>query len=1834
MHLITRIKSIKAIVIGILIASLLLPLSMNFVEVAYGASGWKYGILVSMPDVIASKSGGKYYITDDSGVKQQIKKGQWVDLDVTTWYSGDVQVTYGKWKNARFRYVKALAGTIVQDDGYTDTDAYLRFRWNGTSDGTGYATEYDWYKIIGDCYPTDGTRGQLEEGAHSYTVRIHCTDYFFDWIDDQLGRKSEKAVGIATGFLYKSVNRLESSGGSFGDGYGPDGPGGGGGGDDGDKEPVDPPEESTVYEEEEAPDLVSNTATISATTIQVNYMNKTGKLSATGNIQANIEINPNVGKTYLDKIETIGNDKIYHYVTYVSDKAWIVSNKWSSFRVFGNDYGDSGNVEEPSKTVTFDLTEAGFNSEVANGWLVKQSNIQYYYETTGTALTELNNHSSAQHRTNGFGYVILQNEKPKASFSLQTLPGDYNNNQTVENGYYYTDVNTEMIFEFSDYENDIRNVYIAWGKKDSMDMNMCEFSYSMSANDGEPTIFSDREDLYEAVSIEPHGLNGVKVTLKFNQPGTYSYMAYVNDANSNQELVQSDMIQGNFIVRGGNGPQAPNAVITSPQYAFEENTLQLAQNSTDPNGADDIRDSKWAADITDDGNFVYTIEDVTEREDPDAAGEGFTPITGITVNTNNTNPAYTRGGTIKFPADSSHHYFEVKLWVKDATGLTDIATQVIKVISDVPVANLAPEGDVNTAQLKENRKITVSALGSIAPVDDPIQWNRTEWTISKVEYTQSESGDMVEVETPITDANELRKILKKDSSNQKVDLQFYEVGQYKVTLKLHNNFSDQNQEHEDIGASTTSMYITVVEDVVPQSSVGAISGDPSFGENPEAAKDHVVTFRVASSSTDGDIINPVTSYSWTLYEDFNNDGAFTEDEKIPDGKLTYNADHTEVSYTVTFYKFNSKHPVQRHNTVKAVVTTTEAFGEPYLQELLNNAFGANSNAWQRSTTVEATEIVNWAPDVEIVPPPSSTDQTKTPYMPWDVDGDTVIDGNFIMAYVDDFVQVGTDILDEFPSTCSVTWELSKKDHDGVFHTTTDSGQSWIQSSYVSHTLGNSGGTIRINSNGVYKLRMIATDDMGSTGEFTLMLRIFPLPIGVLEANPDYLYYVSTGGGLDQWQTKENVRYDIRSNPSIVDDEWGPAWHYMDFSSDDWTVTPLDSQDKSDIHFANWENINTEYQDTTPDNPLVFTGTDSRLGFGETESADHNVHIDLIGIAGIYGDYEEGNNLAVTPEKKQEFFDAIQALADKINAQDSRYKIRTFFGDASKTEEKTFITNVEYGFFDGFNNTQDNERNLYTKEYKVYWYNSGEVDTGSTVGTSGYADLIGDVTKMNAVNESVEGFETATDGYLTILNGYDTVEAEKDPTLKEQPFYGAVVVTAYNPDTGENQVLYKSNYGEYGTGTDRDLNDTIIARFKRLTDDQGNLTDEWELEGTYDANGDGEYDFEKIIISNSTDMSLTIEFEGYYAGEPDGSLPEDQQSQHLIETYAAYPGDMSPYDYTDDEKVQCSPHVALMVRGWAGIYEEETKNVTEATSIADAIATSGYRQGSTKKIIFFISNQLQNTTEMTDLMDMIDAGYTAGTDWSTDNNYTELVDYLNGMGESMHFITITDGTEIIQTKYDNTTGGVISTKNYPVIKTLHTDIGQKTEFSGDNNTLNYIYGNTAYYNLALSQVEAHINATTQLTQNDAWRSLTFTAPGKYRITYWGTNTYGKKSEPAYYDITVHTDEAPIITASLADKYYRQVEQAGTQNKSATISVSGIADSTNREGYPKVESPDGDYIDWTKATLYYDKENDRILSDNIGIVLAETSEAGVTLTSSSPQLQNTGLTQLYYKLCTIR
>ena len=213
MNLSNIIKPVKTTFIGIILVSLLMPLLlMGTTEVSYGATETKYGLLVSIPNIIIKREGGKYWVTDDDGKQTQFKTGQWLTLKVTTFYTGEVAVTYGSWKNEEFIYEKALAGAIVEDD-YTNTKKYLRFRSTG---GTAYATEDTWFDIIGDCYPTDGTVGELDRITHQYTVRIHCTDQFMRWVNSQVGPSAQKAVGVATGFLYRSSRPLDDPGGSSG----------------------------------------------------------------------------------------------------------------------------------------------------------------------------------------------------------------------------------------------------------------------------------------------------------------------------------------------------------------------------------------------------------------------------------------------------------------------------------------------------------------------------------------------------------------------------------------------------------------------------------------------------------------------------------------------------------------------------------------------------------------------------------------------------------------------------------------------------------------------------------------------------------------------------------------------------------------------------------------------------------------------------------------------------------------------------------------------------------------------------------------------------------------------------------------------------------------------------------------------------------------------------------------------------------------------------------------------------------------------------------------------------------------------------------------------------------------------------------------------------------------------------------------------------------------------------------------------------------------------------------------------------------------------------------
>lgn len=797
------------------------------------------------------------------------------------------------------------------------------------------------------------------------------------------------------------------------------------------------------------------------------------------------------------------------------------------------------NSTKSGDSVTADLSATATKN---SDWLYGSSpNYHFYVDAKASVkLKGGGKPSKASANDDTTGYITLENDAPSADWHLQSQ--NYQG-KAVQPDYYYVGVPADLVVDFIDPEDDMSQVQlsIAHSSFSGGNVNLLYEKGNQGNKDAVDNIYIEADN----VSASMHQYKG---TLTFLKPGMYNIEIYVADANSNSTVRKYGTERGTFYVR--TAPEPPVAAITSPAYAFENEPFKVTQNSTDPNGVDDIIRYDWTG-----------ATDATQTQDPDEVDEDFKPI-NATSSWNGKN-----GGTITFPTGSSHHVYQIGLKVTDATQLWDSETQFIKVISDVPVANLEVTDNNGSNTVKENRKITVSAANSLAPSKSPILWNECTWAV------KSKDGDQdqyVHVNTENTNGNKQR------------ELQFSKPGTYLVTIQLVNDFSKKNPTHEDIGASTYTMEITVIEDEKPISEVKVTSAKPNFEDNPT---NYTVSFRVASSSPDGDLLPEPQSYSWTIYEDLNDDGVFSSNEIVPQNKLTFNAGHTEVSMQTYF-------EVGRHNTIKAVVTTTETFAEPTITKFL-----ASDGSWKRYTTVDTTEVINWIPKLEIIPDqgPNTipTDQPNpdpgTPYEDVDIDGDGVIDGKFIRAYTDDTFSVTTKITDEFPELATIQWELFKKDHSNNYSDTTDTGAKWIRSSQVTSTLGHDGGTLRIDSPGIYILKGTVTDDCGDTGTFTVNIRIYTLPQAVLESNPKYQYF----GG--EWITKENIRFDLRSDPTIVDDEWGVAWHRMDWSKDCWEITPLEGQDISEIHVMT-EDYSGRYYDTSPDDKTKFTGTNSAIGF--------------------------------------------------------------------------------------------------------------------------------------------------------------------------------------------------------------------------------------------------------------------------------------------------------------------------------------------------------------------------------------------------------------------------------------------------------------------------------------------------------------------------------------------------------------------------------------------------------------------------------------------------------------
>lgn len=1440
------------------------------------------------------------------------------------------------------------------------------------------------------------------------------------------------------------------------------------------------------------------------------------------------------------------------------------------------------------------------------------------------------------------GTFEIVNQKPTVEWNLKTVD---QNGAEVKEGYYYTNTPARLDAKFIDPEKDIYRAYLAIGKQEYMSNNMAEFicsiNYSDANSTGDDNTLAEASVLFENGNIsasnwEKRKLDEIITDLTFQEPGIYAYKILVTDACSNLALYQEDEKEGTFEVRGN--PQPPTAIISSPAFAFEDDPFYIRQASTDPN--DDIVKWEWQQpkNTTGDKNASGTLTGGTI----DAYKMSSEQINKIINNL---------GGKITFPTGSRGNMFEIKLTVTDATGYTDTETQLIKVISNLPVPSIEVEpnpdnipdepednpgtpdnppsgsknhGETDKDRLKENRLIILSAKNSIYPKNYPVNWDKdAQWTVTQIEDSSGRK-----VSNNINPSGSGIWSLDK-GNNQICRLQFREAGKYEVKLHLENDYSKKNPTDKDINATTTSMIITVIKDEDPESSVKVTSGQPDFGTGETKNEEHTVKFKVSANSIDGDFIGNTgvfgtdisKTYNWQLFED--NGGTYTPvTNKVP---MTISSDGMELSYITKFR-------IGQHNKYKAVVTTNET-----------KVGHTDSDRWDkdsssptyhlRDSIAEIETVVNWKPDVGISPinpdtgfeipktddPNSPTDPsnpgddtylsdgTVIRYGKTDLNGDGIIDGDYIRIYEGDTIHIKTKVTDELPDKCNISWTLEKMDHKGQYSANQPSGGTWLRSSYVTSKLANkvdevstqdkagyATSTIAIKQPGIYRLTSTVKDDCGSTNKAYIYIRVYMIPIGVLESNPDYQYY------NDEWTTKENIRFDLRSNPTIIDDEWGKAWHQMNWDKDSWkiigsyTQEVADSPNRQETSIVDPDNISKQgvkvsagqsieaskevhvmdSRFTSDENTYTSAGVnessdlytfakslnDPRLGFGGEGSA----MIDIIAISGLNSingtpiemtKYSDGR-LIIKNHDDSKFNEAIDNLVNKLKENESRYDIVTYKKTTVSTTDGLFRTVNNLGYFCGAD--ADLGTNYTVQKFIDYTDTTGHNGTNCVV--SGIGAITNASDKEKGKNEIIE---------LHVVKAYDS-EMYKNPTeeqLKNMVFDGSakvymrtgvipseIVNMPYNTDAqkqSKNEAMREFfntgswiELGTYNTATDN-LDDLFIATIKRATEN-GKVI--WTLKS--------EHNDTTLKIPADSDLQFKVEFTG-----TDG-----------VSTI----------------------HVNPTVLGVCGNYKDDHKQVTTIKTIEEVLKEIDARgKNSTKYIIY-------GTNINTDIQEFHSETYQDPN--NPENTITDpikdreaikkLQEYIstrNKQGDNIHLIVYGCYGDPADLFIENVPGCGLSTG---------ADV------------------NTAISGFAYN----YISSQTVVLDNNQWRAFAFTEPGRYELTYVGTNYGSKSSKPVTYVINVKEDEPPKVAIDVStDKWVRETYDESEKVSMTNISLTGPYSATLKKQVPTVYSTDGDKIESVDMKLYYDKDNNNTFDSNdITWELIETGSNGSTVDKTNTPL----------------
>lgn len=759
---------------------------------------------------------------------------------------------------------------------------------------------------------------------------------------------------------------------------------------------------------------------------------------------------------------------------------------WESYRK--GELDARPNQLSGSETLTYSVTDFGLNPGESAKNLVGNR----LEDLISGVLVAQTGRDTKRAQDSAKGTITVTNKKPSAALSVRSMVP----NQQFPEVYFYTNKPIKIADSSFDPEN-----------------ALTEINYAVKWNGSTVAVIKNFETVDnpndEWLKLDINKANKT-ITMETKQTGKYTFEAVAVD-----ECLAWDNASKTIVVTGN--PAPPTAIINALGFSFLNRPASVKDASTDPNN--DIVKWEWSnvqvQKVAEDGTITW--------ETPNSGSyskRGMQNYAGVRKsNSVDGDLTFTQKGIYKFD-----------LTVTDATGFTDSTTHQIKAIEDIPVPTPEigptppvkppdpnppvdpdpdpgnpdpkpnpdqsggyPHWEGDTLIVKQNRLFYIDIKNSLDPPASPIKWNETEWNV-----------------TPVGGYNTDDLRLGKDSTIKKHNYLSKEVGEFIITITLHNDYSDKqmitNPTNPDLAARTATVKVKIVPDENPLVAIQLQNAQPDFHKNPSSINVKVVA---TASSPDYDYIN---YYDWTLSRDNNNDGIYSKDEEL---KKFPKSKKSEIDLPVPFQSGNT-------SLFQAKVKVTERFGQPTIEsEITDSDF--------RTAETQTVFEVNWIPCIQY---------TMREF-----------------AYTDDVLEISPVLKDENVETCTVDWVLWKKN-----------GDNWDKVNPATLTVWNMGlhgGQIQIPVDGYYKLSARITDAEGHYEDFTsTVIRIYHLPVAVISDNAQYRW----DGKI--FNFKESRKFTLDGNASYADDSTGPALHPIDRSRDYWQIVPLDGQDSGNIYVMN------------------------------------------------------------------------------------------------------------------------------------------------------------------------------------------------------------------------------------------------------------------------------------------------------------------------------------------------------------------------------------------------------------------------------------------------------------------------------------------------------------------------------------------------------------------------------------------------------------------------------------------------------------------------------------------